>query len=250
MSKLSDGIRKASMVEAAPLGFAAAAARKAPPTMICLVRLSKSEAGKAEEAGKKGADGVIVEGLDAGKAKDVVAKAGTAFAGAGLSDATRSDVRALREAGADFGVFSLESMADALLEEKIGLVLSLSDDTDDTTLRLLGDMGLDALIVPGPGGKLSVKELLGYRRLAALARTPLLTEVKVDADADLLQALREAGVAGVIVDASGIAKLGGLTERIQGLPARGKKKEEKAEVMVPAGAVAAGGIHEHEDDDE
>jgi hypothetical protein len=250
MSKLSDSIRKASRVEPAPLGFAAAAARPAAPTLVCLVRLSKGDAGKAEEAAKRGADGVIVERLDAAKAKDVVKKAGAAFVGAAVSDASRGDVVALRDAGTDFAVFSLESVADAMLEEKIGLVLSLSAEADDTTLRLLGDMGLDALIVPGPGEKLSVQELLGFRRLAALARTPLLTEVKADADADLLQALREAGVAGVIVEASGIGKLEGLRERIAALPARGKQKEEKAEVMVPAGAVAGGGNHEHEDDDE
>jgi hypothetical protein len=249
MSKLSDSIRKASRVEPAPLGFAAAAARPAAPTLVCLVRLSKGEAGKAEEAAKKGADGVIVEGLEAGKAKDAVKKAGSAFVGAQVTEVSRDDVAALRDAGADFAVFTLESVADAMLEEKVGLVLSLSEDADDTTLRLLGDMGLDALIVPGPGGKLSLQELLGFRRLAALARTPLLTEVKADADADLLQALREAGVAGVIVDASGIGKLEGLRERIAGLPARGKKKEERAEAMVPA-AVAAGGNHEREDDEE
>jgi len=249
MSKLSDQIRKASRVEPAPLGFAAAAAKKASPTLLCLVRLSKSEAGKAEEAAKKGADGVIVEGWDAGKAKDVVKKAGTAFVGAEVGGASRTDVGALRDAGADFVVFTLESMADALLEEKIGLVLSLSGEADDTTLRLLGDLGLEALIVPGPGDTLSLQELLGFRRTAALAHTPLLTEVKPDADAGLLQALREAGVAGVIVDASAIGKLAGLRDRIAALPARGKKKEERAEAMVPAGVVS-GGNHEHEDDDE
>jgi hypothetical protein len=249
MSKLADRIKKASTIEPAPLGFAAAAARKRSPTMLCLVSLSKGDAGKAEEAAKKGADGIIVEGLDAAKAKDVVKKSADSFVGAAVTDASRSDVGALRDAGADFAVFGLESMADAMLEERVGLVLSLDAETDDTTLRLLGDMGLDALIVPGPGDKLSVTELLGFRRLAALARTPLLTEVKGDAGADLLQALREAGVVGVIVDASGIGKLEGLRERIASLPERGKKKEDKVEAMVPVGAAAAGGDHEHEDDD-
>ena len=111
MSKLSDQIRKSSRIEPAPIGFAAAAAKKASPTMVCLVKLSKSEAGKAEEAAKKGADGVIVEGLDAGKARDVVKKAGAAFVGAEVNGASRGDVSALREAGADFVVFTLDSMA-------------------------------------------------------------------------------------------------------------------------------------------
>ncbi len=236
-------------MEPAPLGFAAAAAKKAAPTLLCLVRVGKNDAGKAEDAAKKGADGVIVDGLDAGKAKDFAKKAGEAFVGAAVEHAERNAVSSLRDAGTDFAVMDIGSaMADALLEEKIGLVLSLNGDTEDTTLRLLGDLGLDALIVPGPGGRLSVQELLALRRIAALARTPLLTEVKGDADADLLQALREAGVAGVIVDASDIGKLGSLQERIAALPPRGRKKEERADAVLPAGG--GGGEHDHDDDDD
>jgi hypothetical protein len=250
MSKLSDRIRRASRVEPPPLGFAAAAARQAAPTMLCLVRLSRNDAGKMDEAVKKGADGVIVEGLDAGKVKDAAGKAGAGFIGVALDEASRPKVASLRDAGADFAVLNLESaMADALLEEKIGLVLSLNGETDDTTLRLLGDMGLDALVVPGPGESLSVQELLGFRRLAALARTPLLTEIKVDAGRDLLQGLREAGVAGVIVDGSALGKLESLKQQIAALPERGRKKEEKAEAMLPAGAMASGGDHDHDDDE-
>jgi hypothetical protein len=94
-----------------------------------------------------------------------------------------------------------------------------------------------------------VQELLRLRRLAALARTPLLTYLKGDAEPNHLQALREAGVAGVIVDSSGLGKLERLRERISSLPARGKRKEEKADVVLPAGAMAAGGGEEDEDDD-
>lgn len=237
-------------MEPAPLGFAAASARAAAPTLLCLVRLSKSDAGKAEEAVKKGADAVIVEGLDAGKARDVAKKAGEAFFGGRPEKATRGEVAAMRDGGADFVVLDLHDAADGMLEEKIGLVLSLEDDVEDMTLRLLGELGIDALIVPGPGDKLSVSELLGFRRLATLARAPLLTEVKGDADADLLQALREAGVAGVIVGAGDLGKLEGLRQRVAGLPARGRKKEERAEAMLPAGVGAGSGDHEHEDDDD
>jgi hypothetical protein len=94
-----------------------------------------------------------------------------------------------------------------------------------------------------------VQELLRVRRIAALARTPLLTEVKPDADTDLLQALREAGVVGVIVDSSAIGKLDSLKQRIAALPPRGRKREEKAEAVLPAGVMSSGD-HEHEDDDE
>jgi hypothetical protein len=250
MSKLSDRIKRASRVEPAPLGFAAAAARQASPTLLCVVRLSQNEAGKVEEAVKKGADAVILEGVDSGKGRDGGGKAGEAAFGIALPGAASRDrVAALREAGADFAVLDMTSaMADALLEDKIGLVLSVDGESDDTTLRLIGDLGLEALIVASPEAPLSVQELLRLRRLAALARTPLLTYLKGDAETNHLQALREAGVAGVIVDSSGLGKLERLRERISSLPARGKRKEEKADVVLPAGAMTSG--HDHEDDDD
>jgi hypothetical protein len=251
MSKLADRIKKASRVEPAPLGFAAAAARRAAPTLLCLVRLSQNETGKVEEAVKKGADAVIVEGLESGKAKDAGAKTGDSALGVAMPGAASRDrIAALRDAGADFAVLEMASaMADALLEEKIGLVLSLDGESDDTTLRLIGDLGLEALIVASPEAPLSVQELLRLRRLASLARTPLLTYVKADAEKNHLQALRESGVAGVIVDSSGLGKLETLRERISALPDRGKRKEEKAEVMLPAGAITASHDHDDEDDD-
>jgi hypothetical protein len=252
MSKLGDRIKRASRVEPAPLGFAAAAARRASPTLLCLVRLSQNEAAKVEEAVKKGADAVILEGLDAGKSKDVRGRAGESALGVSMPGAASRDrIAAAREAGADFAVLEMASaMADALLEEKIGLVLSVDGESDDTTLRLIGDLGLEALIIASPEAPLSVQELLRLRRLAALARTPLLTHVSGNAEVNHLQALRESGVAGVIVDSSGLGKLEGLRERIAALPARGKRKEEKAEVMLPAGAMSGGGDHEHDDDDD
>ena len=248
MSKLADRIRKAARPEPAPMGFGAHAARSRNPTLLVIVRLSSGDAGKAEEASSKGADAVIVDGLDSGKAKDAVAKAdGLAF-GARPSNADRKYMAALRDAGADFAVLESEStMAEAMLEEKIGFVLDLPGDTDDTGLRLLGELGLDAIIVPARPERLTLADLLKLRRLAALTRVPLLTPVKPDAEAGYLHAIRDSGVAGVIVDSSALGKIGDLKSRIESLPARGRRREERAEAVLPA---AAPGHDEDFEDDE
>ena len=248
MSKLSDRIRKAARPEPAPLGFGAHAARASNPSLLLIVRLSSGDAGKAEEASKKGADAVIVDGADSGKAKDVSAKAGDLALGVRPSHADRKSVAALRDAGADFVVLDPEStMAEAMLEEKIGFVLDCRDDADDTGLRLLGEVGLDAIVIPSLPEKLTLAELLKLRRLAALTRVPLLTAVKPDAEAGLLHALRDSGVAGVIVESSGMGKLADLKSRIESLPARGRRREERAEAVLPA--ATPGHDEDFEDDD-
>ena len=128
MSKLSERIRKASRVEPAPLGFALAAGPASAPTMMCLVSLSANEAAKAADAAEKGADAVIIEGADARKLKDAGGPDGVAL-GVRPQRAERETISALRQAGADFAVIDPEqTMAEALLEEKMGYVLSIAAD--------------------------------------------------------------------------------------------------------------------------
>jgi hypothetical protein len=187
-----------------------------------------------------------VDNPDAGKLKSGVERAG-AIVGARLDKAQREDVRKLREAGADFVVLDADTaMADAALEEKIGFVLPVSLDAEDADLRLIGDLPLDALIVPGVDGRLTLRAALRLRRVAALARTPLLAEVDAGIDASSAQVLRESGVVGLIVDGASIGKLGKLRETIGALPPRGRRREEHHEATIPAGVT---GGDEDEDDD-
>jgi len=249
MSKLGDRIRKAARVEQAAMGFMALA-RTQSPTMLCLVRVAGNDTKRAAEAVEKGADVIILDHADGGAVKEQGKKAGQAILGGRPERAERRDVAALREAGADFVVLDAQSaMAEALLEEKIGFVLEVESDADDTTLRLLGDLGLDALIVPPPDGSLTLQKLLGFRRLAMLSRTPLLTAVDSDWDAGRLQALRECGVAGVIVDASSIGNLQRLGETIASLPARGRRREERTDASLPAQVMAGVSDDDYDDDD-
>lgn len=248
MSKLEDRIKKVMRSAPAPLGFAVAASRAADATMLTVVRLAGSDLGKIGDAAEKGADVIVAEASDAGKLKREVGKAAGAVVGAALEQASRDDVSSLREAGADFVTLDVDSAkAEAMLEKNVGFVLQVGLDAEDTDLRLIGDLQLDALIVPTVAAGFSIRELLKLRRIAALARTPLLMPLDAGIDASSLQALRECGVVGVIVDGSSIGKLGKLRETIAALPARGHRREEKADATIPSGG---GGGDDDDWDDE
>jgi hypothetical protein len=248
MSKLSDRIRRASRTAPAPIGFGAAAARAPEPTLLCVVRLSSNESGKAGDAASRGADAVIVDGIDAGKVKDFLEKAAGLPVGVRLQRGGRKEVAALKDAGADFVALDTAAPAEAMLENGIGFVLALGRENDDTGLRMVGDLSLDALVVPPLDGSLTLGRLLELRRVAALARTPMLTEVAADAGASHLQALRESGIIGVIVDSSAMGRLEGLRQTIASLPPRGRRKEERAEPLLPAQVMAGHGEEEEEDE--
>jgi hypothetical protein len=242
MSRLSDQIRKAGRAEPAPLGFAAAVATKARPTMLVAARVN--DAGKAADAASKGADIVIIEGASAGKLKGLDKTAEAAIGASG--DFDREASAQLRDFGVDFVVLDgVSAAAGGLLDEKTGHVLAINGDLDDISLRLLGDLGLDALIVPAPELPLTVERLLTVRRLSALTRTPLLAEVPADIDAASLELLRDSGVAGVVLSDAG--KAGGLKERIAALPPRGRRREDHAEALISSQAAAG---HDHGDDED
>ena len=76
---------------------------------------------------------------------------------------------------ADFVVLDGESaMADTLLEEGLGFVLLVGSEADDTRLRLLSDLNLDALVLPPPNGYFvdftALAAQFGWRRIAAQER--------------------------------------------------------------------------------
>lgn len=244
MSKLSDRIRRASKMIPAPIGFGPAAAQAKVPTMLIIVRLSGNEAGKAADAARAGADAVVIAG-DLGKAK-----ANGAILGLAPDKADQKAAAAARQAGVDFLVLDpAKALAEAMLDQKLGYVLTLSEPMDDVRTRLLGDLNLDAIIVKALPAPVTLAQLLELRRIAGLARTPLLVQADAGIDVALLQILRDSGAAGVVVEASAIAKLAELRDRIASLPTAGHKTAERAEVTVSSSA-ASGHNHDDYDDDD
>jgi hypothetical protein len=245
MSKLTDRIRRAGKAEPAPFGFAtgAAVARTTSATILVVVRLPGNDAGKIADAASKGADVVILEG-GAAKLRDAKST-GDVIIGVKLDKPGRKEAAAAREAGADFLLIDEATAADTLLDEKLGFVISASIAFEDTRLRLLGDLALDAILVEAPSPPLTVGSVLDLRRIAGLGRAPLLVEASPDIDASSLQVIRDSGAAGVVISDAG--KLGQLRETLTSLPLRGRPREEEhREALVPASAQTGG----HDDDDD
>ncbi len=242
MSKLSKKIRAVSRAEPAPLGFTSTTTQVRQNSLLCGVRLRDPAA--AAGAASKGADFVILEDVARSKVKSV-AKVDASVGVAGDFDADA--LEALVKAGVDFVVLAGPGAnAAPLADESVGRVMALDSDLDDTYLRLLGELGLDALVIAAPDAPLTVERLLAVRRLSALARTPLLANAKPDVDEKSLELLRDCGVAGVVLEDAG--KLAALKKRIAALPPRGRRKEDHSDAVIPAQA-AAGHDHDEEDDD-
>jgi hypothetical protein len=232
-------------MEPAPFGFGAAQERRPEASMLAILQLDKDQAKKAADASH--ADAVILAGVEPAKAAAAIKPFADVPVGLRLTKADRAAVQAAREAGADFVLVDRETAGEALLEEGIGLTLALEGEMSDVELRTLGSLPLDALAVPPPSEPFTVASVTALRRLSLLAQTPLLMDVADDIEASRLQALRDSGVAGIILDGKSAGKLKALAERIRSLPARGRRREERGEAILPSLAGVASG--DDDDDD-
>ncbi|GBD14540.1 hypothetical protein HRbin25_00418 [bacterium HR25] len=233
MSKLSQLIRKASRVEPPPLGFGAVS-REATASMLLLARFPAGPGERLREAASRGVDAVLVDGEGAASAASMLKGLSLPW-GALLPEARREALGPLQEAGVDFLVFGEGSEASLFWEEGLGLVLAAREESSDVELRLLESLPLDALWVPAPPSPLTVARQLTLRRFSGLARLPLLVEVRPPVDAAYLRGLRDAGVVGVVVDGEvAWEEIPSLRQTVQSLPARGRRREERPEPVLPA----------------
>ena len=246
MSKLRDRIRRTFQRRAAPIGFAPRG-RGADAHRYLLVMAEVAGAAEAEAAAAAGADALLHRGGAEGFAA-VAAAAGGLPAGARAEAASAADADALIEAGADFLVFDdARTEAAALFREELGHVALLGDrGASDDELRLLQPLDLDALLIPAREGPLSVRDQLRVRRIAELARKPLIAPVSADAAAETLRVWRDAGAPAVLASGADADALARLAAAASAVPAPRARREERPDPLVPA---AAPGGHDEDDED-
>ena len=233
------------------MGFGARSRQEPRAILLGVIADKGADAKAALEAG---ADIVIIRAKGSAAAAEAKAAAGgnndTAL-GAWLTELDDATATALAEAGCDFTVGTLDgTIATAVDTERMGQVLVAESAMDDTTLRALANLGLDALLVEHGKGAMSLADQLQLVRLASFASTPLLVTVSPDAPVAELRVLRDSGVACVLLAAGASkAQIEGLSDRLRAVPARKPRRDGGEMALVPSVA-AGGGNHEEEDDDD
>ena len=239
MSKLSDAIRRVTRVETPAIGFAPTAVKK-QPTMLLAAQI--------------GAAGTAPAGADI-----VIATPANAPAASSNGAAERPlrgvllDGAAERPSGFDFLVVDGDSApASVLLEEDAGLVLTPPADLSDSLLQALQWLPLDALLVRWEGA-VTVRRLLELQRLSGFSRKPLLLVVNDEPQASELEALREAGVIGVVVDLAApgagerFARLRATIDNLRPRPKRSRGDQGGVTTQVSFIAAAS---HDHDEPDD
>lgn len=250
MSQLQKKIARVQRRESTRgLGFGQMA-RERPQAMLLGVVVS--DAGAANTAAEAGADIVIFQGANGAAVAEVIRELDPkkVTAGAWLEALDEAGAEVLRDAKCDFVISKLESTASAAVDsEEMGQVIQIEESIDDTTLRALGPLGLDALLVERSAGPMTLAGQLGLVRLAAFAGTPLIVTTAQDASEGELRVLRDSGAAMVMLEAgTGPDAIAGMVERLKAVPAPRRGRRENADLaIVPSTAAAS---HDHEEPDE
>lgn len=231
MSKLRDRIREISRRRVSTFGFAVPrdAARQQSREVLVVAEVADEAA--AAGAIAAGADVLIATGA-ASSLAGILGAADRAPVGFRAEAATAADATAAFDAGAHFLVFDdTQAAAAALLNPKLGYVVTLAAGREDAELRLLRALDLDAALIAAPADELTVRDQLRLRRTNELVRKALIARIDHVPSATTLEVWRDAGVAAVLVaDASMVAAAAAAANDVP----RPRETNERVDAVIPS----------------
>ena len=225
--------------EGAPprLGFVTRRAEKTPGLALIVSADGKDS---AMAAAALAPDAIIVSGASAGEIGEAAPDARWGARAAVLSAA---DAAAWREAGADPIVFSLADTAlGAVTPKDAARVLALDAGLSPEELRDINPLPVDAVLVSLPGDPASwtLADLSVVARVSGRVGKHLLAEVSGAPDSDTLEALRNAGVVGLVVELSlGEEAIAGLKDALLNMPRPGADRRSRSSAILPGSVYAA-----------
>lgn len=257
MSKLAERMRKALRVGSQPIGFGAST-QTSNPSLLLVAFLQSPSADAAKKAAERGADTCLITAPDPKDSKigQVVEALGDIPCGLDSPQADGEAAAHLAELGVDYAALEPDTaLASALLDAKLGHVISLESELDDIYLRTLEALPVEAILLRRWEGPLTVRRQMELQRISGLARKPLIVPVSPDVTSVDLQVMREAAVAAVGLDASSdslLDSLASVRKLIDELPPRRRRREHEADAVLPrvADVVASADDEEEEGDEE
>lgn len=236
MSKLIEELKTVSSGSAPPLGFKSARLVSAKPRLIIIARLSEARPGQL--AGYvKGANALLVTpGLKSPRPKTLAEAAVDIPWGYSLGNAPATKLAAIIKAGGDFVTFTASTPLKMLPESRIGRILEVDTGTAEKLPRAVNSAPVDAvyLVTVMSDDSLTWHHLLLVKSLSGLLTKPLLTSIPDTVTEGELQALWDAGVAGVVASALPTGNIANLRQMADHLNYPTQPKSEKPDAVLPA----------------
>jgi len=252
MSRFIDKLKQVSQAEPQPMGFKKEK-EFSKQRLLLVARLSRIDIDNP--AGHlTGADAALLtikKGSEINAFEKAIGLMKNVPWGIWFEGTSHGGMKQAMEAGCDFIAFPPEMPLEAIDDGEPGKVLLVEASLEASLLRTIDELPVDAVIITGEqvaGETLSWRHLMLFRRLADISNKPLLTSVSSAITGDGLQAIWEAGVSGVIVEATA-DELNKLSKVIDGLTPPSKHRRIKMRAIVPKLGEEAARIADEEEED-
>ncbi|MBN2075672.1 MAG: hypothetical protein JW762_08990 [Dehalococcoidales bacterium] len=235
MSEFIDKLNKLTRVDTASIGFRR---EKADPTARKIQLVSLVSKGEADNSRS---DALLLDIRDKSiEAESVSGMPGDLPWGVWLKGARQKELKPLTDAGCDFIVFPAESTPLEIIEERdTGKILEIDTTINDTVLRSIVELPVDAVLVSIGQGKensLTWYDLMILQRLGGFPKKPLLAHIPAIITSGEFEALWEAGVMAVVTEGN-IDKLRKTIDKADFTKARKREKNEPVIRQVSDGDI-------------
>ena len=243
MSRFIDKLNQVSKVVPQPMGFRAAQPVSQVPKMVLIASLAQADIDGLTDY-MAGADAGLLDIANLSSGAKTFQKAYQAMSdipwGGWLRDTGQKETKPLIKAGCDFVVFPAATTLPAVLQDdEVGKVLQVETSLSDSLLKTVDDLPVDAILIAGiQEGEhfLTWHHLMIIQRFASSLTKPLLVSIPSNVTANEFQALKEAGVDGVIVEVGGgqpAQRLSQLRQVIDNLTVPPPRKRGKVGALLP-----------------
>ena len=258
MSKLIEMLERASSPSQTPMGFGPASRRADErPALAIIGRALASELEADSGLAQADVEAVLVE-LHVRARQESLYAAFDALEGKlwGLSVDERVSleiVEAARERGCDFvALDTLGAPASLLSEDDLGKLVTVEGDLDERTAAAIRSLSFDGALYHPPESlsPLTLGRLIGVQRAHRLLGNPFLVGAFGELSKPDLKELRDAGIAGIVMELSGQDAIASTRENIRNLPRSRPKPRQRRNVAPLVPSVQPGQAEVDDYDDE
>jgi hypothetical protein len=258
MSKFLDFLERIRDGAPAPMGFGAARAEEKLPGMALVGLVSGDHATGVGVVSEIKADAALLTGVDSPEGlKKLTESLSSLPWGARVSSLTQEEAQAYQDNGSDLLAFTLEgTLASALACDEIARVLCLAPDIEEQELRAIASLPVDVFLLSMTGVSWSwtLKDLAMVGAISRRVDKYVLIEVSQPPGEKDLEALRDIGVHGLVVDVGAVASssLSQLKTSLLEMPRPRSSRRERSRAILPGSVFAPGPAPtpQHEEDDE
>ena len=255
MSRFIERLERIAQGGTGGLGFGAARVEKTPGLAL-VGHISKNHAAGLAAVAELGLDAVLLSGIANPAALKKLQKSLPSLPwGVHLASLGEKDSQAYREQGCDLLAFSLEeTTAAAVSTDEAARILYTDAGLEDRELRGIASLPLDVFVlrVPGLGDAWTLKDLASVAIVSRRVDKFVLVEVSKAPTAKDLEALRDAGVDGLVVDMEsvGVEALAELKAAALNLPKQKPGRRGGFTAIVPSSVFPSASAPEPEPDEE